>query len=475
LEVLASLEKTLPQLQWWRPIHQQEGETNQQERAAARGKRWLHYSSGRPDKPTAASIRERNTAVTSFYNQTTIDQAAAKPSVRLTPATIMYSSMQMDSRQTALRSAQYLHHELPVRLAHRIAGFRSLPFIIGCNPSILAVHELYIRAFHILNDFPELLNLDDVSKYSSILKTLMEDHKDVMATLAQGFRDSRKHISEEKTVSAFLDRTLCSRLGIRMLVTHHLLIQEPKPGHVGIVNLCMSLRDVVQRWAAFVTDLCEEKYGHCPTFRISGHTHASFPYIEMPLDYILPELLKNAARATIESNPNLRGTSLPPVSIVLASNSQDFIVRVSDRGGGIPHDQVDSSCIFFLSGHTAVSPGGEGAAVQLHHRREEHGQDGGGLRDLRLHDGGGEQDELGADARVRGGTSLQCRLQRVPRRRADNPEHAGFGDRRLHTAEAPGVPNRLPNSNLVNSFSSFHRLVISMSLFMVAEMSRENI
>ena len=29
-------------------------------------------------------------------------QAAAKPSVRLTPATIMYSSMQMDSRQTAL-------------------------------------------------------------------------------------------------------------------------------------------------------------------------------------------------------------------------------------------------------------------------------------------------------------------------------------------------------------------------------------
>jgi len=341
LEVLASLEKTLPQMQWWRPIHQQEGETNQQERAAARGKRWLHYSSGRPDKPTAASIRERNTAVTSFYNQTTIDQAAAKPSVRLTPATIMYSSMQMDSRQTALRSAQYLHHELPVRLAHRIAGFRSLPFIIGCNPSILAVHELYIRAFHILNDFPELLNLDDVSKYSSILKTLMEDHKDVMATLAQGFRDSRKHIAEEKTVSAFLDRTLCSRLGIRMLVTHHLLIQEPKPGHVGIVNLCMSLKDVVQRWAAFVTDLCEEKYGHCPTFRISGHTHASFPYIEMPLDYILPELLKNAARATIESNPNLRGTSLPPVSIVLASNSQDFIVRVSDRGGGIPHDQVE--------------------------------------------------------------------------------------------------------------------------------------
>ena len=47
-------------------------------------KRWLHY-----DKPTPNSVRERNIAVTSYYNQQTIDLAAEKPSVRLTPATIM--------------------------------------------------------------------------------------------------------------------------------------------------------------------------------------------------------------------------------------------------------------------------------------------------------------------------------------------------------------------------------------------------
>ena len=37
------------------------------------------------------------------------------------------------------RSAEYLHKELPIRLAHRISGFRSLPFIVGCNPHIFAV------------------------------------------------------------------------------------------------------------------------------------------------------------------------------------------------------------------------------------------------------------------------------------------------------------------------------------------------
>lgn len=52
------------------------------------------------------------------------------------------------------KSGRYLQQELPVRIAHRIKGFRSLPFIIGCNPTILHVHELYIRAFQKLTDFP---------------------------------------------------------------------------------------------------------------------------------------------------------------------------------------------------------------------------------------------------------------------------------------------------------------------------------
>merc|ERR1711953_1018383 len=185
------------------------------------GKRWLHY-----DKPSPASIRERNTAVTSYYNQQTIDVAAAKPSIRLTPATIMYSSITSDKKHDALRSAQYLHRELPIRVAHRIASFRMLPFILGCNPTILAVHELYIRAFHILNDFPEILSFEDVLKYDQILKTLLEDHKDVIGSLAQGFKECKKHVSDDAVIS---------RLGIRMLVPLHLLLQESKPGYIGLI------------------------------------------------------------------------------------------------------------------------------------------------------------------------------------------------------------------------------------------------
>lgn len=126
-----------------------------------------------------------------------------------------------------------------------------------------------------------------------------------------------------------------------MLCTHHLHLKDEKPGHVGLINVQMNLHDVIQRWAQFVTQLTEERYGVCPEFRIYGHVNARFPYIEMPLDYILPELLKNAARATVESHPGVKAKTLPSISINIANNDVDFIVKISDRGGGIPHDRVE--------------------------------------------------------------------------------------------------------------------------------------
>lgn len=300
-------------------------------------KRWLTYN--HTSKPTPATMRERNNTVASYYNQTAIDQAAEKNSVRLTPATIMYTGRSPDGHHI-MRSAQYLHKELPIRIAHRIAGFRSLPFIVGCNPTILAVHELYIRSFHILNDFPLILNEADEERFSGVLKELLNDHKDVVSELAAGFRECRRHIKDEELVRKYLDRNLTSRLGMRMLATHHLHLKDQTDDHIGIINISMHLKAIVEKWSTFVQQITEDKYGHAPEIRISGHVGSRFPYIEMPLDYILPELLKNAVRSTIEAHPGTRGKSLPPIYVTLANNDTDFIIKISDRGGGIPHNRV---------------------------------------------------------------------------------------------------------------------------------------
>lgn len=279
---------------------------------------------------------ERTRSVTSFYYQNAIDVAAAKNSVRLSPTTMLFTGRSADNSHL-LRSAQYLHKELPVRLAHRIVGFRNLPFIIGCNPTILAAHELYIRSFHILSEFPQITDAESEVKYTKMLSELVQDHKNVLNLLAEGFRECTKHIENPAPVKHFLDRTLTSRLGIRLLAEHHIGLHEEKPNYVGVICVNMSPRTLVEKKAEIVREMCELKYGHAPDVRINGHLSATFPYVAPALDYIMLELLKNAMRASIESHLD-RIDNLPPIHVTIASNDIDFIIRISDRGGGIPHN-----------------------------------------------------------------------------------------------------------------------------------------
>ncbi|XP_033928365.1 3-methyl-2-oxobutanoate dehydrogenase [lipoamide] kinase, mitochondrial-like [Melopsittacus undulatus] len=247
------------------------------------------------DLPPPDLARERSKHVTAFYLQPAIDSAAERPLVRLTPTTMLYSGRSQDGSHI-MQSARYLQQELPVRIAHRIRGFRSLPFIIGCNPTILHVHELYIRAFQMLSDFPPIQSPSDECRFCSLLRQLLEDHKDVVTLLAEGLRECRRHIQDEHLIRLFLDETLTSRLGMRMLAAHHLALHEDKPDFVGIICTRLSPKKLIEKWVDFARRLCEHRYGNAPRVRINGHVAARFPYIPLPLDYVLPELLKNAMR-----------------------------------------------------------------------------------------------------------------------------------------------------------------------------------
>ncbi|NXO05111.1 BCKD dehydrogenase, partial [Rhinopomastus cyanomelas] len=277
------------------------------------------------EKPPAPDLaRERSKAVPSFYHQPAIDAAAEKPSVRLTPTTLLYAGRSQDGSHI-LKSARYLQQELPVRIAHRIKGFRSLPFIIGCSPTILH-HELYIRAFQKLIEFPPIQGAEDEAGFCQLLRQLLEDHKDVVTLLAEGLRECRRHIPDGRQLRPFLDSTLTSRLGMRMLAAHHLALHDERPDFVGIICTRLSPRNLVEKWAGFAGRLCEHQYGNAPRVRINGHVAARFPFIPLPLDYVLPELLKNAMRATMESHLDTP-YNVPDIVVTIANNDIDLVIR----------------------------------------------------------------------------------------------------------------------------------------------------
>ncbi|KAF1400464.1 [3-methyl-2-oxobutanoate dehydrogenase [lipoamide]] kinase, mitochondrial, partial [Spheniscus magellanicus] len=250
--------------------------------------------------------RERSKAVTSFYHQPAIDIAAEKPSVRLTPTTMLYSGRSQDGSHI-LKSARYLQQELPVRIAHRIKGFRSLPFIIGCNPTILHVHELYIRAFQKLSEFPPIQAQGDEARYCALLRQLLEDHKDVVTLLAEGLRECRRHIQVP-------DAGVPSRT----------------PGSFGGVGGGGGARPPAPP-------------------RLLGP----------PLDAWIPPRTPGGVygaignhlgwrRATMESHLDTP-YNVPDIVVTIANNDIDLVIRISDRGGGIPHDLLDKVTEYHFS------------------------------------------------------------------------------------------------------------------------------
>jgi pyruvate dehydrogenase kinase 2/3/4 len=116
-------------------------------------------------------------------------------------------------------------------------------------------------------------------------------------------------------------------------------IPEPQD-YVGEVFLKCNARDVVESCGKEILTLAASAYGPdaaLPELKFQGHLDATFPYILSHLEYIIGEILRNSVQAAVE-HQNPMHTRPPPIEITICEAPQHVIIRVSDQGGGIPHD-----------------------------------------------------------------------------------------------------------------------------------------
>ncbi|OON22264.1 ATPase/histidine kinase/DNA gyrase B/HSP90 domain protein [Opisthorchis viverrini] len=206
-----------------------------------------------------------------------------------------------------------------------------------------AKHNMYLKSFRRLTEEPPVETFEDETRFSKLLRTILNEHSSVISMLATGFKECRSRITvtlflqDTNLITDFLNRTLTSRMATRLLAEHHLALRENRPHHVGIIDQRMALTDVVKKQIELVSGMFQLEYGMAPEVILAGQTDLVFPYIRIPLDYILTELFKNAFRATIESRCRTAG-KLPPIYVTLASDEVDFWIRITDHAGGIPSD-----------------------------------------------------------------------------------------------------------------------------------------
>lgn len=255
----------------------------------------------------------------------------------------LYEYARVADEQTFIRAAQFLHREMPIRLARKVRELEHIPGGLWDNQWIRLVHDWYVKSFQEIASSPLPKRPADEQAFNKLLANIKYRHRNQVQVMARGIReytDRQGPIEPGSEMQNFLDSFYLSRIGIRVLIGHHDASHQFREGWVGIICAQTSPIDVAKAAAEDAAAICRQTYGDPPPVRFDGRFNLRFKYIPSHLHHMLFELFKNSFRAVIEAHKD-KGGSLPQVNVIVAGGMEDVSIRISDQGGGIPRSGID--------------------------------------------------------------------------------------------------------------------------------------
>jgi pyruvate dehydrogenase kinase 2/3/4 len=299
----------------------------------------------------------------SSFSKSLIDEVNRWGGMKQTGVSLRYM-MEFGSRPTQrnlLISAQFLHKELPIRIARRAIELQTLPYGLSQKPAILKVRDWYMDSFRDLRSFPDIKNKNDELEFTQMIKMIKVRHNNVVPTMALGVQQLKKVLDPKldyedlDEIHQFLDRFYMSRIGIRMLIGQHVELHEPNPPPdvVGYIHTKMSPLEIARSAGDDARSICLREYGSAPEILVYGDPTFTFPYVPPHLHMMIFELVKNSLRAVQERFMDSDKLS-PPIRIIVADGLEDVTIKVSDEGGGIARSGLPKIFTYLYS--TAKNP-----------------------------------------------------------------------------------------------------------------------
>lgn len=255
------------------------------------------------------------------------------------------------------------------------------------NPHIAKIYSNYVHSLSTLLPYQErqITSLEDEVKFTEVMADLVQTHSNTIPILARGFLECRKYINPAD-ITRFLEEHLRARIGTRLIAEQHIALHlssaphrnedsghqhGDSPSYIGVIDTALQPAKVIRHCEAFVSEICELKYGVRPTVVIDGQPDTTFEHVPTHLEYILTELLKNAFRATVEA-----GREREPIEVTIAAapdlpepidasgfemdrsspqwstsgesvrgglrSTSGVTIRIRDRGGGISPENLSN-------------------------------------------------------------------------------------------------------------------------------------
>ena len=204
-----------------------------------------------------------------------------------------YGSVHTDEQ--LLKNAQFLHRELPIRLAQRVHDLQDLPLGLPSNMEVQQVVGWFTSYCRLLleSKYPE--TTADERAFTTLCEHILQDPAAVVTTLSAGIQQLRatrslrwRRTGGDRELDFVLNRFYMARIGLRFLLEHHVassIAKYRKDGHAGIIASAMSPMFVAQQAAADAAELCELHLGDAPEITFHGQKDVTMTYVPSHLYY----------------------------------------------------------------------------------------------------------------------------------------------------------------------------------------------
>lgn len=292
------------------------------------------------------------------------------------------------------RSVQ-LHETLKVGLARCALRLSEMPFGFCNAPSIQRVTSAYIQNFRQVVEFEHQKGTAGLStlEYQDLARGIFNQHRGTMLDVAKGvfefnedltqlfgreldLAEVREDLQAIREIEGSLDEFFTDRLTLRLLISHvHTLnnngsaATSDNPGMVGVVNVKTPPMTILSNAFIAARFMCVRDFQTAPDLLVNGVPHDEyilsdasrqqhFPYVHTHLFYIFLELVKNAARASIEAVQEEEGGSakllkIPPMRLIIPEGQEvwdrERSVKLADKGTGMAREVLSKAFCYFFS------------------------------------------------------------------------------------------------------------------------------
>lgn len=254
-----------------------------------------------------------------------------------------------------IRNAQFLHKELPIRMAQRAMDLLTLPHGLNQTTHVRNVAHVYLKYIEMFQQMASPTTPEEETAFTDMLESIVLDRQSIPVAIAQGIAswlDSAEGEINRLTLQEMEDalyRFFTARVGLRFLTEHHILSdpnRNPLPHLSSSANLgCIQTDcDPVQEIRNIIEDVTQQTkdcYGQCPDIELvdSSTNPGGFTYVPHHLQYMVGEILKNSCRATVDRYYGQ--ATMPPIRVVVVQGDEDVTIKVSDSGGGVSRSTME--------------------------------------------------------------------------------------------------------------------------------------